>query len=75
MWQHCFLSEVCGHCSAAHRAEDIKASRNVGGTTTDPKVAAGLVEQAADLKVAGRQGERAPGASYLAPDLEPPAAT
>ena len=35
----------------------------------------GYVEKAADLKVAGRRGERAPGASYLAPDLEPPAAT
>jgi hypothetical protein len=40
-------------------------------TTTDPKVAAGLVEKATELKL---QMDQAPDLSPLAPDIEPPPA-
>jgi len=44
-------------------------------TTTDPRVAAGLVEKAADLKSQVDEASALPDLSCLAPDVEPPAAT
>jgi hypothetical protein len=41
-------------------------------TTTDPKLAAGLLDKAADLK---SKVDTAPDQSPLAPDIEPPRAT
>ena len=44
-------------------------------TTTDPKVAAGLVEKAADLRSQVDEASALPDLSSRAPDVEPPAAT
>jgi hypothetical protein len=44
-------------------------------TTTDPKVAAGQVEKAADLKSQLDEASALPDLSALAPDIEPPPAT
>jgi hypothetical protein len=41
-------------------------------TTTDPKVAAGLVEKAAELKSQVDEATTLPDLSPLAPDIEPP---
>ena len=40
-------------------------------TTTDPKVAAGLIEKAADLKLQVDEPGARPGPSPLAPDVQP----
>ena len=44
-------------------------------TTTDPKVAAGLVEKAADLRSQVDEASALPDLSSRAPDVDPPAAT
>jgi len=46
---------------------------NLAKTTTDPKVAAGLLDKAADLK-SKLDESTLPDQSPLAPDIEPPAA-
>jgi hypothetical protein len=43
-------------------------------TTTDPKVAAGLVEKAAELKSQVDEATTLPDLGPLAPDIEPPTA-
>jgi hypothetical protein len=44
-------------------------------TTTDPKIAAGLVDKAADLRSQVDEASALPDRSSRAPDVEPPAAT
>ena len=44
-------------------------------TTTDPKVAAGLVDKAADLRSQGDEASPLPDLGSRAPDVEPPAAS
>ncbi len=44
-------------------------------TTTDPKVAAALVEKAADLRSQVDEASALPDRSSRAPDIDPPAAT